>query len=79
MTIIEHIRNLEARVAQLEELLLTENNLLSTKACAKGAVEGIVNLMQELADLKYEIIIIKENQDDIKTAIRILTQKLKEI
>ena len=60
----------EKRINQLEEILLVENGLLAAKECAKGAVEGTVNLMAELAEIKHDITLIKEKINELITYVK---------
>ena len=77
------ILTLTADIAQIKELLFTDDNLEMAKENAKSAVLGTVQLMEdfrhELDRFQKELrSYIQTELEDIKTAIRLITTKLKE-
>jgi hypothetical protein len=72
-----------AELAQIKKILFTEDNIEMAKENAKSAVLGTVQLMEdfrhELDRFQKELrSYIQTELEDIKTAIRLITTKLKE-
>lgn len=63
-------QELEYRIEKIEEILIEHNGLESVKECSKGAINGTVDLMAEIALVKHDLTILNERFEKLLTYLK---------